>query len=138
MFGYPTGVGALIARNGWRLARFGVRGFCRWDDQDRIGFGRTPLSFAGMNEAAFEDGIVNYLTIPAVGIGLRHPPIIGMDTISTRVRCLTGWLIDALTSLRHRSGVPLAHAPIRWRIARHDYDQFLTRRVGRFPAIALK
>jgi selenocysteine lyase/cysteine desulfurase len=57
--------------------------------------------------AAFEDGTVDYLNIPAVEIGLRHIESIGYAVIGERVRCLTGWLLDNLTAMRHSSGVPL-------------------------------
>jgi selenocysteine lyase/cysteine desulfurase len=56
------------------------------------------------NEAAFEDGTLNYLSIPAVEIGLRHLQAIGIDVIAERVRCLTGWLLDELLALRHSNG----------------------------------
>jgi molybdenum cofactor sulfurtransferase len=68
-----------------------------------IGFGHylTP-GFAG-----FEDGTVNYLSIPAVEIGLKWIESIGIDMIHTRVMCLTGWLIEQLTGLRHSNGRPV-------------------------------
>jgi selenocysteine lyase/cysteine desulfurase len=56
------------------------------------------------NEAAFEDGTLNYLSIPAVEIGLRHLQTIGIEKIAERVRCLTGWLLDELLALRHTNG----------------------------------
>ena len=56
------------------------------------------------NEAAFEDGTLNYLSIPAVEFGLRHLQSIGMEIIAERVRCLTGWLLDELLALRHSNG----------------------------------
>jgi selenocysteine lyase/cysteine desulfurase len=58
-------------------------------------------------EAGFEDGTLNYLAIPAVEIGLRHLASIGIDTIQTRVRCLTTWLLARLVDLRHRNGRPM-------------------------------
>ena len=63
--------------------------------------------------AAFEDGTVDYLSLPAVGIGLHHLQAIGIDTIHDRVRCLAGWLLDRLAAMRHGNGTPLArlHGP---------------------------
>ena len=104
MFGYPTGVGALIARksiveklhrpwySGGTIAFSSVVGF---------GHYLTPGS------ASFEDGTVNYLSIPAVEIGLKWIESIGIDVIHTRVDCLTGWLIEQLVALRHSSGAPV-------------------------------
>ena len=37
-------------------------------------------------------------------IGLRHMEDLGIETIQTRVRCLTGWLLDRLLELRHSNG----------------------------------
>jgi molybdenum cofactor sulfurtransferase len=98
MFGYPTGVGALLIR---RPAYAKLR---------RPWFGGGTVNFVSVqarahvlapNEAAFEDGTLNYLAIPAVGIGLRHLQSIGIETIEERVRCLTGWLLEELLALRH-------------------------------------
>jgi selenocysteine lyase/cysteine desulfurase len=57
--------------------------------------------------ACFEDGTVNYLNIPAVEIGLRHLQSIGIKVIHDRVICLTGWLLEQLTVLKHGNGIPL-------------------------------
>jgi len=57
--------------------------------------------------AGFEDGTVNYLSLPAVEIGLKFIESIGIDLIHTRVKCLTGWAIDQLLSLRHTNGKPV-------------------------------
>jgi molybdenum cofactor sulfurtransferase len=101
MFGYPTGVGALLVR---RSALAMLR---------RPWFAGGTVNFASVqgqahvlspNEAAFEDGTLNYLSIPAVEIGLRHLQTIGVDVIAERVRCLTGWLLDELLVLRHSNG----------------------------------
>src|SRR6202790_5224776 len=98
MFGHPTGVGALLVR---RSALAILK---------RPWFAGGTVNFASVqgqahvlspNEAAFEDGTLNYLSIPAVEIGLRHLESIGIDTIAERVRCLTGWLLEELFTLRH-------------------------------------
>jgi molybdenum cofactor sulfurtransferase len=56
------------------------------------------------DETAFEDGTVDYLNLPAVSTGLWHLERVGVDAIHERVSCLTAWLLDALTGLRHRDG----------------------------------
>ncbi|MBE7556108.1 MAG: aminotransferase class V-fold PLP-dependent enzyme [Anaerolineales bacterium] len=104
MFGYPTGVGCLLARRA-ALAKLHRPWFA--------GGTITVASVQGdryyLHEGAeaFEDGTLNYLTLPAVEIGLRHLAQIGLDTIHTRVACLTGWLLDQLAALRHHNGMPL-------------------------------
>jgi selenocysteine lyase/cysteine desulfurase len=101
MFGYPTGVGCLIARRA-ALARLRRP----WYAGGTVNFatvqGRQRLLSPG--EAGFEDGTLNYLAIPAVEIGLRHLASVGMESIATRVRCLTAWLLTRLLELRHSNG----------------------------------
>jgi selenocysteine lyase/cysteine desulfurase len=57
--------------------------------------------------AAFEDGTIDYLNIPAVEIGLKHIESIGYDVIYERVHCLTGWLLKNLSEMKHSNGTPL-------------------------------
>ena len=55
-------------------------------------------------EAGFEDGTLNYMSIPAVGIGLRHLRRVGIETIQKRVNCLTDWLLTRLMEMQHSNG----------------------------------
>jgi len=104
MFGYPTGVGCLLARKATlaKLRRPWFAGGTIWGISVQ-GDGHVMLE----GGEAFEDGTVNYLTLPAVEYGLKHLLGIGMETIHERVCCLTGWLLDALLSLHHSNGQPL-------------------------------
>jgi molybdenum cofactor sulfurtransferase len=104
MFGYPTGIGALIAR---REALAKLRR--PWFAGGTITVASVQGSkyYLADGASAFEDGTVDYLNIPAVEIGLKHLEAIGYDVIQERVRTLTGWLLDNLTSLKHSNGVPL-------------------------------
>ena len=104
MFGYPTGVGCLLARKAAleALRRPWFAGGTVWGISVQ-GDGYVMLS----GGEAFEDGTLNYLGLPAVEIGLQHLAAIGMETIHQRVRCLTSWLLDTLFSLRHSNGRPL-------------------------------
>jgi molybdenum cofactor sulfurtransferase len=104
IFGYPTGVGCLIARktslqklrrpwfSGGTITCASVQG---------EGVYRAP------GPAAYEDGTLNYLSLPAVEIGLRFIASVGIDQIHTRVMALTGWLIDQVLALRHSNGRPV-------------------------------
>jgi molybdenum cofactor sulfurtransferase len=105
MFGYPTGVGCLLARKAalTKLHRPWFAGGTVWGISVQ-GDGYVMLSGGD----GFEDGTLDYLNLPAVEIGLKHLAAIGMETIHERVRCLTGWLLDTLLSLRHSNGTPLA------------------------------
>jgi len=104
IFGYPTGVGVLIARKpalrklhrpwfaGGTITVASVRG-------DRY--------FMAEGAAAFEDGTLDYLSLPGVEIGLRHIDRLGLDLIHTRVHCLAEWLLGTLATLCHSDGKPI-------------------------------
>jgi selenocysteine lyase/cysteine desulfurase len=104
MFGYPTGVGALIARKA-ALAKLHRPWFAGGTinvasvQADR--FVRAP------GAAGFEDGTLDFASIPAVELGLEVLESIGIDLVHRRVRSLCGWLIGELLSLRHGNGLPL-------------------------------
>ena len=104
IFGYPTGVGALVARKD-ALAKLRRPWFA--------GGTITVASVQGdrfyfqEGAEAFEDGTLNYLTLPAIEIGLRHILTIGQDVIHTRVNCLTSWILEELGCLKHSTGAPL-------------------------------
>ncbi len=104
IFGYPTGIGCLLARKA-ALAQL-----------ERPWFAGGTITMASVQaeahhlaegEAAFEEGTVNYLGLPAVEIGLRHVAAIGIENIHQRVASLTGWLLDNLLTLRHANGTRL-------------------------------
>lgn len=101
MFGYPTGVGCLIARRA-ALAKLRRPWFAGGTVNFATVQGRVHL--LAPHEAGFEDGTLNYLAIPAVEIGLRHLTRMGLDTIKARVTSLTAWLLARLLDLRHSNG----------------------------------
>lgn len=106
IFGYPTGVGCLIARRS-ALERLRRPWFAGGTIKIASVQGNGHYLMEG--EGGFEDGTINYLNLPAVEIGLRHVASIGIETIHRRVMCLTGWLIDNLCALRHSNGKPMLH-----------------------------
>lgn len=104
MFGYPTGVGYLVIKNEMleKLQR-------PWFSGGTIQAVSAQLDWHAMAKGgtAFEDGTVNYKSIPAVTIGLDYLNRIGMDTIHTRVKALTGWLLKNLVEMKHSNGTPM-------------------------------
>lgn len=104
IFGYPTGVGALLVRRA-ALARL-----------QRPWFAGGTITIASVQgegwhylirgEAGFEDGTVNYLSLPAITIGLRHVERVGIDQIHERVMLLAAWLLEEMAALRHGNGAP--------------------------------
>jgi molybdenum cofactor sulfurtransferase len=113
MFGYPTGLGALIARRP-ALGRLRRPWFSGGTVVAANIQGEMVVPLSG--HALFEDGTVNYLGIPAVEIGLRHLERIGIDTVSQRVEALGTWLLEALQRLRHSDGSPATrvYGPTTW------------------------
>ncbi|HEX6450878.1 MAG TPA: aminotransferase class V-fold PLP-dependent enzyme [Trebonia sp.] len=105
VFGYPTGVGSLLVRRDAlpRLRR-------PWFSGGTI----LGVSVQGgwhqmlEDESAFEDGTLNFLSIPDVTTGIDWIDGIGLDQIHRRVSMLTGRLLDMLGGLRHDNGAPLA------------------------------
>lgn len=104
IFGYPTGVGALIAKRDAlkKLQRPWFAG-----GTITVASVQGDKYYLSEGEAAFEDGTLNYLTIPAVEIGLEHVRSIGYDTIHERVMCLAHYLLDELEALKHANGATL-------------------------------
>jgi selenocysteine lyase/cysteine desulfurase len=105
MFGYPTGVGALLAR---RAALACLRRPWFAGGTITVASVQGDRYYLADGEAAFEDGTLDFLAIPAVKIGLAHLDAVGIETIHQRVESLTRRLIDHLLELRHGNGIPLA------------------------------
>jgi selenocysteine lyase/cysteine desulfurase len=110
MFGYPTGVGALIARRE-SLARL----YRPWFAGGTIASQSVALERHVFHDgpARFEDGTIDYLSLPAIEIGLRHLAAIDIDTLGARVRHLTSRLLERLVALEHPNGARLVriHGP---------------------------
>ncbi|MGZ4333796.1 MAG: aminotransferase class V-fold PLP-dependent enzyme [Gaiellaceae bacterium] len=105
MFGWPTGIGALLARPE-ALAKLERP----WFSGGTIvaAFVQREWYQSAPGPAHFEDGTVDFLNIPAVEIGLRHLDRVGIDAIHAHVQTLAAVLLEALAALRHRNGAPVA------------------------------
>jgi selenocysteine lyase/cysteine desulfurase len=104
MFGYPTGVGCLLVRHEALVTLLRP-----WFAGGTVNFATVHARkhLLSWGEAGFEDGTLNFLGIPAVSIGLRLLESIGIETIHTRVECLTAWLLERLAALTHSNGRPM-------------------------------
>ena len=104
MFGFPTGVGALLARRDAlpRLRRPWVAG-------GTISYASVLQPRHDLHEGAeaFEDGTLNYLAIPAVATGLARLPHARLAAIEARVGALTHWTLEQMKQLQHPGGAPL-------------------------------
>jgi len=105
LFGYPTGLGALVAR---REALDRLR---------RPWFAGGTVTYASVHadthrlrpgHEAFEDGTQNFLGIAALDAGFALLDEIGMPRLTAHVRRLTERFLFELAGLRHRSGLRLA------------------------------
>jgi selenocysteine lyase/cysteine desulfurase len=104
LFGYPTGLGALVARRD-ALERL-----------QRPWFAGGTVTYASVHadvhrlrlgHEAFEDGTQNFLGIAALEPGFALLDRIGMGRLTAHVKALTGRFLRELTALRHENGSPL-------------------------------
>jgi selenocysteine lyase/cysteine desulfurase len=104
VFGYPTGVGCLVARRE-ALARLRRP----WFSGGTIVAVSVEADWHRLteDESAFEDGTPNFLSIPDVEVGLDWVRSVGTDVIHRRVGVLTAELLERLTALRHGNGAPM-------------------------------
>jgi len=93
IFGYPTGLGALIARRD-ALAELRRRYF----GGGTVDYVSMPHRLVQRKAAAagFEDGTVSFLAMDAVCDGLRWISRLGMDAVARHSATMTGRLLDAL------------------------------------------
>lgn len=105
MFGWPTGIGALIARRN-ALAKLERP----WFSGGTIlaAFVQREWYQSAPGPAHFEDGTVNFLDLPAVAIGLRFLQGIGIERIHTHVQAQADRLLRVLATVRHSDGSPAA------------------------------
>jgi molybdenum cofactor sulfurtransferase len=105
MFGYPTGVGCLLARRA-SLAKLQRPWFAGGTVAVASVHGDGHVLHDGSE--AFEDGTINYLALPAVETGLDFLASLGIDTIHAHISTFTARLLANLAPLRHGTGTPLA------------------------------
>jgi molybdenum cofactor sulfurtransferase len=104
IFGYPTGVGCLLARK-TALAKLRRPWFS--GGTITVASVQGDKYYLAEGPTAFEDGTIDFLSLPAVEIGLDHIQAIGVEAIHEHVRCLTGILLEGLSAVRHANGKPL-------------------------------
>lgn len=106
IFGYPTGLGCLLIKKSAfsKLSK-------PWFAGGTVDVVSVCYPFHTLEEGheRFEDGTINYLNIPSLKLGLEFIESIGIDRINKRVTHLTAYLLQALTSLRHKNGNEVVH-----------------------------
>jgi len=103
MFGFPTGLGALLARRD-ALARLRRPWFAGGTVEFVSVENRIHRLLLGAG--GFEDGTLNFLGIAAVPGGLAFLGEIGMSKVHRRVKALTARLLRILQQARHPTGEP--------------------------------
>lgn len=101
MFGYPTGVGALLVRHS-ALSRLHRPWFA--GGTITVASVQADRHYLAVGGSAFEDGTLNFLAIPAIDLGLTFLETVGMDAIHAHVETLAAALIERLMDLRHANG----------------------------------
>jgi selenocysteine lyase/cysteine desulfurase len=104
MFGYPTGVGALVARAD-ALAELSRP----WFSGGTIEYASVALDRSRLRprHEGFEDGTPNFLGIVALESGFALRQVVGAGPLLRHVQQMTQALIDGLLSLRHPGGEPM-------------------------------
>lgn len=105
MFGFPTGVGVLLARRnalGELHRPWFAGGTVRF-----VSAQNKDVHLQHVTGRAFEDGTLNYLGIAAVPAGLDFLEEIGIERINAHVMGLTEALLGDLLALRHGNGAPM-------------------------------
>ncbi|KAK0195963.1 pyridoxal phosphate-dependent transferase [Armillaria mellea] len=105
MFGFPTGVGALVVKKSF-LARL-KRPWFAGGTVDVVQVPGTVVTRSSSPHEQFEDGTINYLTLPAVTDGLRFLSAY-LPFLPLRLITLLYYVISSLTRLRHNTtGTPV-------------------------------
>ncbi|KAI0669560.1 PLP-dependent transferase [Trametes maxima] len=106
MFGFPTGVGALVVKESF-LARL-ERPWFAGGTVDVVQAPGTIVTMTAELHERFEDGTINYLNLPAITDGLRFLSAY-LPFLPLRLSSLTRHLITSLSELRHDvAGTPVA------------------------------
>jgi selenocysteine lyase/cysteine desulfurase len=105
LFGYPTGIGALVARREAlaRLAR-------PWFAGGTVTYASVAHDTHELRsfEEGFEDGTPNFLGIAALDAGFDVLADADIPRLHAHVARLTAMFLDELRMLRHANGAPLA------------------------------
>ncbi|KAI0919126.1 hypothetical protein AcV5_002121 [Taiwanofungus camphoratus] len=105
MFGFPTGVGALVVKEEF-LARL-ERPWFAGGTVDVVQAPGTIVTMTSELHERFEDGTINYLNLPAITDGLRFLSAY-LPFLPLRLSTLMHYLISSLSNLQHdTTGTPV-------------------------------
>ncbi|KAF9075472.1 pyridoxal phosphate-dependent transferase [Rhodocollybia butyracea] len=103
MFGFPTGVGALVIRKGFLRTLKSGRPWFAGGTVDVVQVPGRVRTMKGVGEEfeGFEDGTINYLLLPAITSGL-HLLSAYLPFLPLRLNCLMHYLVTELGRIHHR------------------------------------
>eukprot|EP00505_MAST-04D_sp_SCG-Rhode-Island_P003841 Stramenopile-MAST_4_protein_3841 len=111
MFGYPTGLGALVVKNSsaaalQRSGYFGGGTIAAAVSSDVTSSSSHDFRFERIDDLSsrFEDGSLSFLSLLAIPVGLKQLDSIGMGRISDHVRQLASLCMHKLMALEHWNG----------------------------------
>ena len=104
LFGYPTGIGCLIAK---KSAAATLKR--PWYAGGNVQFASVLVHhhLLERDATAFEDGTVSFLTIPLISLGLKYMQSIGLNVIEEHNRVLMLQLEEGLQQIKHSNGKSL-------------------------------
>lgn len=102
ILGYPTGVGALVAKRE-KLALL-TRPWFAGGTVEYASVQHGTHLLRGASDGAFEDGTPAFLSIAALGDGFEMLSEIGMENIQRHVAKLSAYMLNRVRSLRRRDG----------------------------------
>ncbi|WP_306318956.1 MULTISPECIES: aminotransferase class V-fold PLP-dependent enzyme [unclassified Streptomyces] len=106
VFGYPSGVGSLVAR---REALAALRRPWFAGGTIKVVSARARWHRMARAPEAFEDGTPDFHAVPQLVTGLDWYEDVGAAAVAAHVDRLTGRLLAGLAGLRRRDGGPLVH-----------------------------
>ncbi|KAF9062911.1 PLP-dependent transferase [Rhodocollybia butyracea] len=96
MFGFPTGIGALVIRKGFlRMLKSGRP----WFSGGTVDVVQVPGKVYTMKGVG--DGTINYLLLPAITSGLQLLSTDDLPYLPLRLNCLLHHLITEISQIRH-------------------------------------
>jgi len=103
LFGYPTGLGALVARR--RAMAKLRRPWFAGGTVDYVSVANPRHRMRDLPDA-FEDGTPDFLSVAALDAGFDLLAEVGLDRLGEHLAELTGELLGRLQALRHPNGAP--------------------------------
>ena len=104
IFGYPTGVGCLLAKKSKyeKLIKPWFAG-----GTVTLAAVKSPHHYLAEDHERFENGTVSYLDLPAIKTGLDFVHKVGMERITDRVQSLAEYFYENLLLIKYDNGNPV-------------------------------